>query len=408
MTMQSSVTRRNFLRMGSAVPISAAMLPAMARSAFAAAPPAATASASASPFDIGAIDVPAGAILINGNEFPTGPTPAAVDIMHKMAVNGNRYYMSETRKFAADVAAYHGLKPENVSLYAGSSEPLLFTSMAFTSPARPLVMADPSYESAARTAKNVGAKVYRIPLKTDFSYDVKAMAAADPNTGLIYVCNPNNPTGTTVKRSDIEYLLENKPAGAILLVDEAYIHFSDAESVADLVGKDKDIVVLRTFSKIYSMGGLRFGYAMARPDLMAKLHLYGTNFMATTAIQCAKVQLFDKQLVPQRKQMIADNRNRTFDFLAKNNYKFTTSQANHFMLDMKEHTGVAVGAAMAQKNVIIGRTWPIWPNHARITVGSAAEMQTFQTAFLEVMQMPADKVSAIEHPYPHLRDAHVC
>lgn len=404
MKMQSSVTRRNFLKMGSAVPISAAMLPAMARSAFAAAPAAPAAPA----FDVGAINLPANVVLINGNEFPTGPTPAAVDIMHRMAVNGNRYYMSETKNFTADVAAYHGLKPENISLYAGSSEPLLFTSMAFTSPTRPLVMADPSYESAARTAKNVGAKIYRIPLKADFSYDVKAMAAADPNAGLIYVCNPNNPTGTTVKRSDIEYLLENKPTGAILLVDEAYIHFSDAESVADLVGKDKDIVVLRTFSKIYSMGGLRFGYAMARPDLMAKLHLYGTNFMATTAIQCAKVQLFDKQLVPLRKQMIADTRNRTFDFLAKNNYKFTPSQANHFMLDMKEHTGVAVGAAMAQKDVVIGRTWPIWPNHARVTIGSATEMQTFQTAFLEVMKMPADKVSAIVHPYPHLRDAHVC
>jgi len=406
MTIKSSVSRRNFIRMGSALPIGAAIVPAMARSAFAAAPAAAPAPAMA--FDIGAIDVPPGAVLINGNEFPTGPTPAAVDIMHKMAVNGNRYYMSETRKFTADVASYHGLKTEYVSLYAGSSEPLLFTSMSFTSPTRPLVMADPSYESAARTAKNMGAKIYRIPLKPDFTYDVKAMAAADPNTGLIYICNPNNPTGTTVKRADIEWLLENKPASAILLVDEAYIHFSDAESVADLVGKDKDIVVLRTFSKIYSMGGLRFGYAMARPDIMAKLHLYGTNFMATTAIQCAKTQLFDKQLIPLRKQMIADTREKTFDFLSKNNYKFTPSQANHFMLSTQEHTGVAVGAAMAQKNVIIGRTWPIWPNYARITVGSSAEMQTFQTAFLEVMKMPTDKVNAMVHPYPHLRDAHVC
>jgi len=404
MTIKSAVTRRNFIRMGSALPVSAAMLPAMARSAFAAAP----AAPAPAPFDIGAMDLPANIVLINGNEFPYGPTPAAVDIMHKMAVNGNRYYMSETRKFAAEVAAYHGLKTENVSLYAGSSEPLLFTAMAFTSPTRSLVMADPSYESAARTAKNVGAKVYRIPLKADFSYDVKAMVAADPNAGLLYICNPNNPTGTIVKRSDIEWVLENKPAGSILLVDEAYIHFSDAESVADLVGKDKDIVVLRTFSKIYSMGGLRFGYAMARPDLMAKLHLYGTNFMATTAIQCAKTQLFDKQLVPLRKQTIAETREKTFDFLSKNNYKFTPSQANHFMLSTKEHTGAGVGAAMAQKNVVIGRTWPIWPNYARVTVGSPSEMLTFQSAFLEVMQMPVDQVSAVVHPYPHLRDAHVC
>ena len=402
MTMQSSVSRRNFLKMGSALPIGAAVLPALSRSAFAAAP------APAPAYDAGAIDVPANVVLINGNEFPTGPTPAAVEIMHRMAVNGNRYYMSETKNFTTEVGAYHGLKPGYVTLYGGSSEPLLFTSMAFTSPTRSLVMADPSYESAARTAKNVGATIHRIPLKADFTYDVKAMVAADPNAGLIYICNPNNPTGTTVKRSDIEWVLENKPAGSVLLVDEAYIHFSDAESVADLVGKDKDIIVLRTFSKIYSMGGLRFGYAMGRPDLMAKLHLYGTNFMATTAVQCAKAQLFDKQLVPLRKQMIADTRNKTFDFLAKNNYKFTPSQANHFMLSTQEHTGVAIGAAMAQKNVVIGRTWPIWPNYARVTVGTMNEMQTFQSAFVEVMKMPADKVNAMVHPFPHLRDAHVC
>src|SRR5260370_30381986 len=192
-------------------------------------------------------------------------------MMHKMAVSGNRYYMNETTKFNAELAGYHGLKSEYLTIYAGSSEPLQFTTMAFTSPTRSLVTADPTFESSWRVASAGGAKVHKIPLKADYSYDMKAMVAADPNAGLFYVCNPNNPTGTLVKRSDIEWLLANKPAGSIVLVDAAYIHFSDADSVIDLVAKDKDLIVSRTFSQIYSIAGLRFGYAMSPAGLLSNL-----------------------------------------------------------------------------------------------------------------------------------------
>lgn len=399
MTTSSPVSRRNFIRMGSALPIGATLLPTLANSAVAAAPRPA--------FDPGLIDVPPNVVLINGNEYPSGPTPAAVDAMHKMSVNGNRYYMSETTRFTTELAAYHDLKPNYLNIYAGSSEPLRFTTMAFTSPTRSLVTADPTFESAWRAAAAVGAKIHRVPLKADSSYDMKAMVAADPNAGLFYICNPNNPTGVTVKRADIEWLLENKPAGSVVLVDEAYIHFSDAESVIDLVAKDKDLVVIRTFSKIYSMGGLRFGYSMARPELMNLINVYGVNAMATTAIQCAKVQLNDKQLVPLRKSAMADTRNRTFDWLAKNNYQFTPSQANHFMLNTNRD-GKLVAAALAQRNIVIGRTWSSWPTYSRVTVGSPSEMQSFQTAFTEVMQLPDGKLNAAVHPYLHLLNKHSC
>jgi histidinol-phosphate aminotransferase len=372
----------------------------MANSAFAAVPSAGVPA-------VGYIDVPPNVALLNINEYPSGPTPAAVEIMHKMATNGNRYYMAETTKFGKELAAYHDLKPDYLSIYAGSSEILHFTSLTFTSPTKSLVTADPTFEQTWRVAESNGAKVHKVPLKADYSYDMKAMVAADPNAGMYYVCNPNNPTGTVVKRSDIEWLLANKPAGSVVLVDEAYIHFSDADSVIDLVAKDKDLIVSRTFSKIYSMGGLRFGYAMARPDLTAKLHFYGVNSMATTAIQCAKAQLADKQLIPLRKQAMADTRNKTFDWLAKNNYKFTPSQTNHFLLDAKR-SGAPVVNALAHHSVMIGRTWAIMPNWPRVTVGSPSDMASFQTAFLEVMQMPDGKLNALTHPYPHLISQHAC
>ncbi len=398
MTSRPAVTRRKFLQYTSALPLASA---ALSRTAFAAA------AAPAGVPAVGYIDVPANVALLNINEFPSGPIPAAVDIMHKMAVSGNRYYMAETKQFASELASYHGLKPDALTIYGGSTEPLHFSAMAFTSPTRSYITADPSYEAGQRGALATGAKIHKIPLKADLSYDVKAMVAADPNAGFFYICNPNNPTGTPVRRADIEWLLANKPAGSVVLVDEAYIHFSDAESVVDLVAKDKDLIVIRTFSKIYSMGGLRFGYAMARPDLMARLHTYGVNMMATTAVQCAKAQLLDKQLVPLRKQAIADTRNRTFEFLAKQGFTFSPSQTNCFMLDVKR-PGPAVTNALAHQNVMIGRTWSIWPNHVRVSVGSPSDMARFQTAFLDVMQMPDTKLNALVHPYPHLIADHAC
>jgi histidinol-phosphate aminotransferase len=384
--------------MSAALPIGAAVMPSMAKAAIA---------ASGAVPAVGYIDVPANVALLNINEYPSGPTPAAVEMMHKMAVSGNRYYMAETKKFTGELAAYHDLKPEYVTIYAGSSEVLHFTTLAFTSSTRSLVTADPTFEQTWRVAESNGAKVHKVPLKADYSYDMKAMVAADPNAGMYYVCNPNNPTGVPVKRADIEWLLANKAPGSVVLVDEAYIHFSDAESVTDLVAKDKDLIVSRTFSKIYSMGGLRFGYAMARPDLMAKLHFYNVNSMATTAVQCAKVQLADKQLIPLRKQAMRETREKTFEFLAKNNYKFTPSQTNHFMLDVKQPGGPVING-LAHHSVMIGRVWSVWPTFARVTVGSPSDMASFQTAFLEVMKTPADKLNAMVHPYPHLVEGHAC
>jgi histidinol-phosphate aminotransferase len=225
----TSLNRRRFLRSAAALPLAASALPSMASYSEPSTPSGIPA--------VGYIDCPPNVALLNINEYPSGPTPAAVEIMHKMAVSGNRYYMAETAKFTGELAAYHDLKPSYLTIYAGSSEVLHFSALAFTSPTRSLVTADPTFEQMWRVAKANGAQVHRIPLKADYSYDMKSMVAADPNAGLYYICNPNNPTGVPVKRADIEWLLANKPTGSIVFVDEAYIHFSDADSVIDLVGK---------------------------------------------------------------------------------------------------------------------------------------------------------------------------
>src|SRR5208337_448172 len=146
-----------------------------------------------------------------------------------------------------------GVAEEQTKGYAGSSEPLHYTVMAFTSPKASFVTADPGYEAGVHAARHAGARVVNVPLTKTYAHDVRAMLAAAPDAGLFYVCTPNNPTGTLTSHSDIEYLVANKPKDSVVMIDEAYIHFSDAPSAMDLVKADKDVLVLRTFSKIYGM-----------------------------------------------------------------------------------------------------------------------------------------------------------
>ena len=332
--------------------------------------------------------IPPGAVRIDANENPLGPCPVACSTMSAMLHEGGRYDSNLTDTLTATFAAQQGLKPEYVSIYGGSSEPLHFSVLAFTSPSRPYVTADPGYEAGMRAASLNKAQIIKVPLTATHAHDVKAMLAAAPQGGVFYICNPNNPTGTITPREDIEYALANKPAGSILLIDEAYIHFSDhATPSVDMVKADKDVIVLRTFSKIYGMAGLRCGVAMGRPDLLAKIGYYGMNPMPILAVAAANTSLQQPELVPKRKAINAGIRTQTFEWLAANHYKFIPSESNCFMIDTGR-PGHQVMAAMAARDVYIGRVWPVMPTWVRITVGTSDDMQKFQTAFKQVMDAP--------------------
>ena len=333
--------------------------------------------------------LPPDAVIINANENPLGPCQAARDAIAKiLAVSGRYDRMGEGDALASEFAAMHGLKPENVAVYAGSSEPLHYATLAFTSPTRSLVMGDPSYESAARATDFSRAKVHKVPLTPTFAHDVKKMVAADPMAGLIYIVNPNNPTGTITPREDIIWALDNKPPGSILMVDEAYLHLSDEQHVLDQVAAGKDIIVLRTFSKIYGMAGLRAGFAIARPDLLEMLQPYYMNAMPVTALAAARASLADKELIPVRKKWIADSRTETISWLKTNGYKpVGDSHSNCFMIDTGRPGGSVI-TALRKEKVYIGRQWPVWPNAVRVSVGSPEDMAKFRTAFKKVMDAP--------------------
>ncbi len=329
---------------------------------------------------------PPDAVLINANENPLGPSKAACEAISNIAPHGGRYdRMGDQDAFTKTFAEQHGLKPENVLVYAGSSEPLHYTVLAFTSPSRGLVTADPSYESPMLAATYGRAPIHKVALTSTYAHDVKAMVAADPSAGVIYICNPNNPTGTVTPREDILWALENKPKGSILLVDEAYIHLSEQQDVLDQVAAGKDLIVLRTFSKIYGMAGIRCGVAMGRPDLLAKLQTYGQNPLPITGLVAARASIADPDLVPTRKKIIGDVRRDTIAWLQAKGYKVIGDpQSNCFMIDTGRE-GHGVIAALQKQNVYIGRIWPVWPNAVRVTVGTSDDMAKFKLAFKDVM-----------------------
>lgn len=379
----SSFSRRSFLRVAST---SLAAAPILTEAHFARA---AMMSTAAVP------EFSMKGVYIDANENPLGPSENARKAIAEILPNGGRYapplYFGVMKLFAEQM----GVPVDHVMVYDGSSPPLHYCSLAFTSPSRSFVCGNPTYEAGQRAAEIAGAKIHAVPLAKDYSHDTAAMVKADPNAGLIYICNPNNPTGTTTSKEQIDYVIANKPTGAVVLVDEAYIHLSDTPSAIDHVKAGKDIIILRTFSKIYGMAGIRCGFAIGRPDLLKKLETYGQAPMPITGMIAAQASLMDADLVPTRKKIIAETRNKTFAWLKANNYDFVPSESNCFMIDVKR-PGKEIRALMAKDQVYIGRSWAAWPNHVRVTVGLPSEMETFQAAFKKAMNTPA--VAMQEYP----------
>jgi histidinol-phosphate aminotransferase len=328
--------------------------------------------------------MPPDAVKINANENPLGPCEEALAAIHKVARDGGRYLYEETFAFQELLAEQEGLKPSYVQPYAGSSAPLHQAVLGFTSPTRPFVTADPAYEAPERAAQFIGTKVFRVPLTANFAHDVKKMAEASPDAGLIYVCNPNNPTGTLTPKSDIEWLVANKPKGSVLLLDEAYIHIAGAPMCTDLVAQDKDIVILRTFSKIYGMAGLRAGAAIGRPDLLEKVRPWTSGALPVTGMVAATASLKSKTLVPQRRQIIGGVRQDVLGFLDAHGFEYIPSVSNKFMVNVRR-PGKEIIEAMMKEKVYIGRVWPSMPTYVRVSVGTQEEMNKFKTAFLKVM-----------------------
>lgn len=354
-----SVSRRSLLALGAALPV-------LGHLDWAAASPAPTAS---------------DPVLLNYNESPYGPSKAALEAMRAGMAASGRYPYPHMYALAALFARQQGINEDNVAVFAGSMAALRYAVLAFTSPALGLVMATPSYEVPRQAAESNKAAVHEVDLDAQHAHDVPAMLAANPQAGMLYLCNPNNPTGTLTPTEAIRQALANKPKGSVLVVDEAYIDFCDAPSCLSWVKDHDDLLVLRTFSKIYGMAGARLGLAIGHPRLLERLAVFGgDNVPAGTSLLGAQASLEDVKLLGQRKALNASLRDETIAWLKGRGYACTASQSNCFMIDVRQPAEQVVERLAAQQ-VLVGRVWKNWPQWVRVTVGNKQQMQRFREVF---------------------------
>ncbi len=355
----------------------------------------------------------AGVVRLNSNENPYGPSPRALRAMTDAFSLAWRYPDEHADLLIETLAKVHGVQPDQILLGDGSGEILKLCAAAFTgslSPdndhavtlARPtrggalefrpgrgkLIVAHPTFEAILNHATVSRAEVIRIPLTSSFAHDLPKMLSA-ASEGLIYLCNPNNPTASITPKNEVRNFIAKVPQQTMILVDEAYFHYADSpdyETVVPLIRNYPNLIVARTFSKIYGMAGLRCGYCVAQPSTIQRLRPHQTwdsvNIMALAA---AIASLNDVDQVTNGRRLNSQTKMFASGELEAMGYRHIPSQANFLMIDVKRPARPLI-QALAERQVQVGRPFPALPNHLRVTVGKRPEMETFLTAFRQVLK----------------------
>jgi histidinol-phosphate aminotransferase len=326
-------------------------------------------------------------VRLSANENPYGPSPKAIKAMSDAFGLVSRYPHEQDNVLIDKLAEINGVHHDQILLGDGSNEILKLCADTFTGKEHGnLVAADPTFEAILNQARVNGADVVKAPLTRSFSHDLPKMLAS-VNKGLVYICNPNNPTASITPGNELREFITKTPRETAVLVDEAYFHYADApdyESVIPLVKDHPNLIVARTFSKIYGMAGLRCGYCVAQKVAIDQLRPHqmwdSVNIMALMA---AAASLDDVDQVANGRRLNSEVRAFVTSELVKMGYKSIPSQANFIMFDCKRPV-VPIIKAMKESRVAVGRLFPALPNHMRLTIGKKSEMETFLSAFREV------------------------
>ncbi|MFZ2996122.1 aminotransferase class I/II-fold pyridoxal phosphate-dependent enzyme [Sphingobium sp.] len=324
-------------------------------------------------------------VYINSNEHPVGPCPAALAALATLPPLSGRYGMVFGAKLESLFARQNGLSPTQVQVHPGSFMPLRSVALTYSSPQRPIAYFEPTFDQGFLGLGNASiTRSVAVPLSGDFTADPRKLLAAAPDAGVYYLCNPNNPTGLVTARADIDWLLANKPKGSILLIDEAYIHFSDATPCLDLVARDADVLVTRTFSKIYGLAGLRCGIIAGRRDLLDGMASYGTNITPMPAVIAAEASLLAPGLLPNRKAANKAVRDDLYRWLDANRLRYLRGDASFAMIHVGR-SGADVTAALAKEKIFIGGPRKHMDDWVRVSFGTPVEMQAFKTGLLKAL-----------------------
>jgi histidinol-phosphate aminotransferase len=332
-----------------------------------------------------------GMVRIDSNENPVGPGNRVYETIRRHLNQSNRYPVLSEDDLIATIARVQGVKPENVILGCGSGELLRAADHAFTRADAAYVGAAPTFEAPEAFAKFLGAPVKLVPVDATLGLDLGAMGAAARGAGLVYLCNPNNPTATVHSKSDVVAFIEalNRASPeTTVLVDEAYFEYVEDPAygtVIPLAVANPRVVVVRTFSKVFGMAGLRAGYAVGRPDALAKMTPWtlGSNVTQLTLV-AAVAALEDSAHIAAEVRRNREVKAFTRKFFADGKYAMSAGDANFMMVDVRR-SAAAFKSACLRKGVAVGRAFPSLPNHSRITFGTMTEMKKAIGVFRDVL-----------------------
>ena len=332
-----------------------------------------------------------GMIRIDSNENPNGPGQRVFDAVTKHFGVSNRYPVKEPNDLVAIIAKLHNVQPANVILGCGSGELLRSAVYAFTSTTRGLVAPEPTFEAPGNFAKFLNHPVTAPPVDAKLRLDLDAMADASRGAGLVYFCNPNNPTATVHGKNDVIAFIERVNRASpdtTILVDEAYHEYVEDKSYGSVIAvalANPRVVVTRTFSKVFGMAGLRAGYAIGQPETLKKMQgwLLGSN-VNQLAIAAAAAAIVDTAHIASEQRKNAEARALTRTFFEKAGYTVHAAEANFMMIDVRRDAK-AFKAECVKHNVAIGRQFPALPNYARVSIGTMPEMQKALAVFRTVL-----------------------
>ncbi len=334
---------------------------------------------------------PANLIRLDSNENPNGPGPRAFDAIRAMFGEANRDPDDPERALVAAIAKEHGIAEENVVLGCGSSEILRMCVEAFVNTAQHLVTAAPTFELCGNFARTMGRPVVSVPVDAKLRLDLAAMGDKAGGAGLVFFCNPNNPTATVhgeaAVRDFVTRVRRDSPA-TYILIDEAYHEYVDDpsyKSAIPLALADPNIIVSRTFSKVFGMAGLRAGYAIVHRDTARRLMGWrlgsGVNVLAAAA---ATASISDKEHIALEQRRNREAKAFTKAFFEKLGYDAGASETNFLMVDIKRDMR-PVRDAMRKEGIAVGRPFPPLTNYLRITIGTMEEMQRATEALRKVL-----------------------
>jgi histidinol-phosphate aminotransferase len=328
-------------------------------------------------------------IRLSANENPFGPSPAAREAIRLALADAGRYPDEPAEEMLATVARLHGVREEQVLVGAGSGEILKWAAVTFIGPGRRLVEADPTFEDLSRHTRLAGGEVTRVPLNGRFEHDLPRMLEAARRADLVYLCNPNNPTATITPAASLREFVAAVPAPTLVLVDEAYHHYvtsPDYGSLMDLVPRHPNLIVARTFSKIFGMAGLRCGYCVSSEETIGKMAAHqGWSSVSALTLAAARASLGDEMHVARHRDRNLGTRSFVRTEVERLGRAVLPSEANFVMIDMGRDVTPVI-ASLRDRGIEVGRRFPAMPQYLRVTIGTPEEMKSFVEEFARVVR----------------------